>query len=109
VNCPIIHRELLSGMVDRLSDQRSKAGVGERLRITREALGLPQKEFADRAGLAANTYNQYEQGRNMPSLDAAQSLCDHHNLTLDWIYRGDPSGLRYQLADAIKAIRAARR
>lgn len=96
-------------MAERLSDGRTKIAVGERLRLTREALGLAQKEFADRAGLEANTYNQYERGKNMPNLDAAHALCDHHRLTLDWIYRGDNSGLSYQLADAIKALRQVRR
>lgn len=95
-------------MADRPSDGREKAAVGERLRLTREALGLAQNEFANRAGLEANTYNQYERGKNMPNLDAAHALCDTHNLTLDWVYRGDPSNLRYQLADAIKALRSAR-
>jgi transcriptional regulator with XRE-family HTH domain len=78
------------------------------LLLTRQALGLAQKEFADRAGLAANTYNQYETGRNIPALDRAHALCDTYALTLDWIYRGDPSGLRYELAAAIKALRGAR-
>lgn len=95
-------------MTDRLSDGRSRVAIGERLRLTREALGLQQNEFAERAGLATNTYNQYERGKNTPNLDAAHALCDHHALTLDWIYRGDASGLRYHLAHAIKALRSAR-
>ena len=96
-------------MIERLSDGRTKASVGERLRLTREALGLQQNEFAERARIATNSYNQYERGKNMPNLPAAHALCDHHNLTLDWIYRGDASGLKYQLADAIKALRSVRR
>lgn len=95
-------------MADRVSDERTKPGVAARLMLTRQALGLAQNEFADRAGLASNTYNQYEKATNMPSLDAAHKLCDAYGLTLDWIYRGDPSNLRYALADAIKAIRQAR-
>ena len=95
-------------MVNRPSDGRDKKSVGERLRLTRQALGLHQNEFAEGAGLAANTYNQYESGTNMPALDRAIALCDAYSLTLDWIYRGDPSGLRYQLAEAIKALRSAR-
>lgn len=76
--------------------------------LTRQALGLDQKEFAERAKIAANTYNQYETGTNMPSLDKALALKDAYQLPLDWIYDGDPSGLRYELAEAIKALRAAR-
>lgn len=95
-------------MGQRKSDGRDASGIGARLLITRQALGLGQKEFADRAGLAANTYNQYDSGKNVPALDRAHAICDAYQLTLDWIYRGDASGLRYQLADAIKAIRSAR-
>ncbi len=95
-------------MRDRKSDGRDAPGIGARLLLTRQALGLAQKEFAERAGLAANTYNQYESGKNVPALDRANALCDAYQLTLDWIYRGDPSGLRYQLAEAIKALRSAR-
>ncbi len=95
-------------MKERRSDGRGAAAIGERLLLTRQALGLAQKDFADRAGLAANTYNQYESGRNIPALDRAHALCDAYGLTMDWIYRGDPSGLRYELAAAIKALRAAR-
>lgn len=95
-------------MKDRMSDGRSATAIGARLLITRQALGLAQKEFAERAGLAANTYNQYESGKNVPALDRANAICDSYQLTLDWIYRGAPSGLRYQLADAIKAIMSAR-
>jgi transcriptional regulator with XRE-family HTH domain len=96
-------------MANRISDGRDKVAIGQRLALTRQALGLQQNEFAKRAGLASNTYNQYESGTNVPAIDKANDLCDAYSLTLDWIFRGDPSGLRYELASAIKALRAARR
>lgn len=92
-------------MTQRPSDGRSKHAIGERLALTRRAIGLAQNDFAAGGGLAGNTYNQYESGKNRPNLDAAIKLCDAYGLTLDWIYLGDPSGLRYQLADAIKSLR----
>jgi transcriptional regulator with XRE-family HTH domain len=95
-------------MRERPSDGRDAPAIGARLLLTRQALGLGQKEFAEKAGLAANTYNQYESGKNIPALDRAHAICDAYQLTLDWVYRGDPSGLRYHLADAIKALRSAR-
>jgi transcriptional regulator with XRE-family HTH domain len=79
--------------------------IGERLRLTREILGLSQAEFADRCVIARNTYNQYEQGRNIPQLQQAVRLSEVYQLSLDWIYRGDPSGLPFRLADAIRAAR----
>jgi DNA-binding XRE family transcriptional regulator len=82
--------------------------IGRRLAVTRQVLGLQQNEFCERAKIAPNTYNQYEKGKKRPSVPNAIKLCDAYQLTLDWIFRGDPSGLRYETADAIKAARAAR-
>lgn len=85
------------------------ADIGERLRLTRDAMGLAQNKFAAQAGIPTNTYNQYETGKFRPQIDNAIKLCTIYNLTLDWIYLGDPGGLRYELAEAIKALRQARR
>jgi transcriptional regulator with XRE-family HTH domain len=86
----------------------SPSAIGSRLAVTRTVVGLNQVEFAKKAKIAPNTYNQFEQGKKRPSLANAIRLCDAYDLTLDWIYVGDPSGLRYEMADAIKAIRNAR-
>lgn len=67
--------------------------IALRLRATRGALGLKQSSFCTQAGIAANTYNQWEMAKIRPSLDGAILLCRTYALTLDWIYRGDPSGL----------------
>jgi DNA-binding XRE family transcriptional regulator len=88
--------------------ERSLARIAERLRKIREALGMNQAEFARRAGMSRNAYNAYEKARERPALDQALRLCDTYKLTLDWIYRGDDSGLRADLADAIRAITKAR-
>jgi transcriptional regulator with XRE-family HTH domain len=86
------------------ADPHSKASIGHRLQLTRHALGLNQTEFAERARISRTAYNQYESGEKRPSVENAISLCDAYNLTLDWIYRGDPSGLRYQTAEALKSL-----
>lgn len=95
-------------MEEVLFEARSKEGIAARLSLTREALGFDQREFAERAGLKANAYNQYEKAKNFPSLDAAHALCDTYKLTLDWIFRGEPSGLRYETGAAIDAMRRLR-
>lgn len=46
---------------------------------------------------------------NRPQLDAALAIVDMYGVTLDWIYLGDPSGLRYELGEAIRALRAVER
>jgi DNA-binding XRE family transcriptional regulator len=75
--------------------------IAHRLTMTRTALGLSQAEFADAAGIARNTYNQWERGKGRPQLDGAIALCRAFNLTLDWIYFGDMAGLSYQLAQKL--------
>ena len=87
------------------NEGRKPEGVGERLTLTRRVYGLQQQEFAERAAINASAYNQYERGKRLISISHAHRLCDVYSLTLDWIYRGDPSGLRYQTAEAIKALR----
>jgi len=86
------------------TDDMDAGPVGKRLRLTREALRLGQREFAARIGLAPNTYNQYEHGTRLIPPGRATQLCDEYHLTLDWIYRGDPGNLPYKLAAAIKAM-----
>ena len=89
--------------------ERSVAEIGDRLRISREALGLNQADFCRKAGISKTGYNAFEKAHERPSVDTALRIKDAHRLTLDWIYDGDSSGLRAKLADAIKAILQARR
>ncbi len=84
------------------------AQIARRLELARRAHGLSQTEFAAGAGIKQNAYNQYEQGRKRPNVDNAMALCDAYGLTLDWIYRGDPSSLPYKLANAIRDLEAMR-
>lgn len=79
--------------------------VARRLVLTRTALGLDQQEFGTRAGLSQPQYNQFEKGKRRLSLTAALHLCDTYNVTLDWLYRGDPSNLPHRLAVAIRDLR----
>jgi transcriptional regulator with XRE-family HTH domain len=62
---------------------RSPAEIGQRLRITREALGKTQVAFCKDADISPSAYNQFEKGGTRPSIDAAIALCDAHKLSLD--------------------------
>lgn len=85
-----------------------KMDVARRLSLAREAIGLEQQEFGTRAGLSQPQYNQFEKGKRRLTLSAALMLCSHYGLTLDYLYRGDPSGLPYRLASAIAELRKQR-
>lgn len=71
--------------------------IALRLVQTRQALGLSQSELCRLSGIAPNTYNQWERSNGRPQLDKALMLCETFGLTLDWVYRGDRSGLPYDL------------
>jgi transcriptional regulator with XRE-family HTH domain len=92
----------------RRTDETTPEAIGERLRFSREVLGHTQREFAKRAGISVTAYNQYETGTTKPRVENAIRLREEYNLTLDWIYCGDPSGLPDQLAQGIKHLRQAR-
>jgi len=80
----------------------SLPAVAHRLRSMREALGLNQADFARSIDIAANRWNQYEKGERMITLAVATACCEAHGVTLDWIYRGDPSGLPMRLHQRLR-------
>lgn len=84
---------------------RSTASVAERLRQTRQALGMTITEFARAADIPQNTYSQYESGVSRPTIANALRLCDAYELSLDWIYQGKAGELKTALLEKIKAQR----
>lgn len=83
---------------------RSFKAVGDRLRLTREALELSQADVCRRCEIGANTYSQYESGISRPTVENALRLVDAYGLSLDWIYRGEPGELKSSLLDKIKEL-----
>lgn len=83
--------------------------VGRRLALTRQALDLGQVEFSEGAGLSQPQYSQFETGKRLLTLRSGLKLCQKYNITLDWLYLGDPGGLPYRLADTIKSLRKGNR
>ena len=75
--------------------------VARRLTLSRIALAMSQGEFAAKAGLSQSNYSQYERLWRSLSIRAAMKLCNAYGLTLDWLYRGDPSGLSIRLYESI--------
>jgi transcriptional regulator with XRE-family HTH domain len=71
--------------------------------LTREILGLTQKEFAESAGMILSRYNLREAGKIPLPLRGGIELCDAHDLTLDWLYRGKVQGLPIWLAVELTA------
>lgn len=81
----------------------SALSIGERLKITRVALGLTQKTIAYPLSVSREAYSMYETGSREPPWPIACELCDAWGLTLDWIYRGEMSNLPSGLLSRIQA------
>lgn len=75
--------------------------VGERLTQLRESYGMKQAEFCRWTGFSTQAWNNYERGYRLINLDQAMKLWRITGATLDWIYRGDPSGLPFRLASKL--------
>lgn len=78
--------------------------IAKRLAQTRLALGLSQIKVAKRAGVNANTWNQWEKGVNRPELNKGMQIADKLGITLDWIYRGALYTLAHELAQRIDEL-----
>jgi len=85
---------------------RSVEAIAARLVALRMAYGMAQSAFAGAAGIAANTYNQYERAISRPELDKAMLICDRFQVTLDWLYRGETAGLPYQTIERLRGATA---
>ena len=54
-----------------------------RLKDIRTKIGFSQMEVAKRLDLPISTYNQYETGKNEPSIDTLCKLADFYHCSLD--------------------------
>ncbi len=71
----------------------SPAIVGQRLKAAQEALEPTAAALCSEIRINPSAWSHFVNGERMVTLDVANRLCDRYRLTLDWIYRGDPSGL----------------
>lgn len=71
--------------------------LAHRLKITREALGVKPAEVCKRIKVGANAWSMYESGERRITLQVAIKFCAEYGLTLDWIYRADPSRLPHEV------------
>jgi transcriptional regulator with XRE-family HTH domain len=74
----------------------SKA-LANRLKLTREALGISAADLCKRIRIKPNRWSQYENGERRITMAVANKLCDEFGLSLDWIYRADPAHLPHAL------------
>ena len=82
----------------------SRGDIGDRLRLTREALGLSQAELCRRTRISPAAWNNAETGDNRLGIDNAMELCKATGVTLDWIFMGHRGGLPQKLAVDIERL-----
>lgn len=80
--------------------------AGQRLKVVREALDLTQEKLAEALGVTRSAVNNWEKGIRMPGPAAMSRMAGRYGISLDWIYRGDMSGLRVSLAEKIGVTKA---
>ncbi len=92
-------------MIDSKSGDYSAVYIGLRIKALRLALGYEKSsDFAESYGASVQQHSNYERGRHPPNVRPMMSLCDRHRIeALEWIYRGIPRALQYDLATEILA------
>jgi len=79
-------------------EARTPKDIGRRLVLLRHALNDPTSAaFAERVGITPQSMNNYERGVRRIELDKALQIVTRTGVTLDWIYRGEKSGLSTHL------------
>jgi transcriptional regulator with XRE-family HTH domain len=69
------------------------ATFGDRLAGAREALGLSQRELAERLGIRADTLRSWEEDRTEPRANRLQILAGVLNVSIRWLLTGEGEGV----------------
>jgi transcriptional regulator with XRE-family HTH domain len=67
-------------------------GFATRLRKTREARGLTQRELGDRIKMEPTQVTRYERGQFLPNADTLVSIAQVLQVSVDFLLTGEPSG-----------------
>ncbi|MFR5832467.1 MAG: helix-turn-helix domain-containing protein [Acutalibacteraceae bacterium] len=57
--------------------------LGKNLREIRKEHGNTQREIADKIGITHQSYQAYESGKTIPTLENFLKICDFFNITPD--------------------------
>ena len=85
--------------------KQSPVAIGRRLALIREIAGLSQVKLSRLLGVSQGTVSAFESGARPPGLKIGNRVCDVLGVTLDYIYRGDTSGLPMRTLSEINTRR----
>jgi transcriptional regulator with XRE-family HTH domain len=71
--------------IEHITPNLSELIFANRLRSERESLGLLQEEMAEKLDLPSNTYNGYETGKRIPSLEVASHIAKTLGVSVDYL------------------------
>lgn len=75
----------------------STKSLANRIKLTRVALEISAADLCKRIDVKPNRWSQYETGERRITPAVAIKLCEEFGLSMDWIYRADPSALPHSL------------
>lgn len=64
------------------------AAVAGRIKSLRVETGMNQADFAKSLGVNVTQFNNWETGFRQPTVAVAIRICEAHDVTLDWLFRG---------------------
>lgn len=92
--------------VQHLPHPESVEAIADRLKRTREAMGLTQAAWCRLVGIEPQQWNNYERARNKIALGQALKVVHATGATLEWIFRGEmAAGLPATLQAALQKKR----
>lgn len=65
------------------------ATIGDRLKVTRLDAGKTRKALQQDTGISASTLDKYERGDMDPNTTRLKTLCDHLDVSFDWVLNGE--------------------
>jgi transcriptional regulator with XRE-family HTH domain len=110
VNLSSLHALAVEKALHRVKNWRmaeSLKSLGRRLEVTRVALDLRSVDLCKLIDIKENRWSQYESGDRKITLEVADKLCDQFGLSLDWIYRANPSALSRDLQLKIRQVQGS--
>ena len=91
---PFVH---VFEMVMTPSEKQQIREIGGRLVLARLALGIKQKDAADRAGVSASRWANYESGERKQDTIALIKFANSYGVPLDYVLRDDRSRLPHEI------------
>jgi len=84
-----------------------KRAVGDRLRITIEAVAPSQAAFARVMDVSPTKLGNWLRGDNYPEPLFLIRVCNEFGVTMDWFYRGSRAGVAASVAASLRQAEEA--